>query len=259
MLEQYPIAAPQDRLHCIRSSLLAGIPHGMFCCGGGVSRPPFAGLNLSSTVGDSPVAVRRNRERVKQVLGIRHLASAIQVHGRRIALVATNTADQEYADTDALITNQSGVGLLIQQADCQAVLLHDPQRKAIAAIHNGWRGSAANILAATVRALEENFRVHPADLRAVISPSLGPCCSEFLHYAEELPETLHRYQVKENYFDFWAISRRQLADAGVRSEYIETVGVCTVCNRNFFSYRRAMRQPESTGKTGRNGSVISLP
>jgi YfiH family protein len=243
------------------TSPLITVPHAMFSRQGGISASPFTGLNLSFSVGDDPAAVSQNREKVKRQLDVQYLASAVQVHGDQVTVVEGLTSDQEYKESDALITGQKGVGLLIQQADCQAVLLHDPQRKVIAAVHNGWKGSVANIIAKTVRAMQENFSTSPEDLRAVISPSLGPCCAEFVHYAKELPLPFHRWQEKENYFDFWAISRWQLREAGVRDENIEAMGICTVCNEDFFSYRRANKTADLRGKpgvTGRNGSVIAM-
>ena len=233
-------------------------PHAMFTRQGGVSASPFSSLNLGFGVDDDPAAVQANREKVKKLLGVQYLASAAQVHGDHVAVAENMSGDQEYTDTDALISGQKGVGLLIQQADCQAVLLHDPQCEVIAAIHNGWRGSVANIIAKTVRAMEENFGTLPEDLHAVISPSLGPCCAEFIHYDKELPASFLQWQVTENHFDFWKISRDQLQEAGVLNEHIRATELCTVCNKDFFSFRRASRKQRHSGVTGRNGSVISL-
>lgn len=234
------------------------VPHAMFSRRGGASIPPFTSLNLSFGVDDDPAAVRENRNKVKKELKVQYLASAGQVHGDHVAVVKNITCDQEYKESDALVTGQRGAGLLIQQADCQAVLLHDPQREVIAAIHNGWRGSVANIIAKTVRAMQKNFGTSPENLRAVISPSLGPCCAEFVHYAKELPASFQQWRIRENHFDFWAISRWQLREAGLRNENIEVIGICTVCTEDFFSFRRAAKHPEKSGVTGRNGSVIVL-
>jgi hypothetical protein len=100
------------------------------------------------------------------------------------------------------------------------------------------------------------FGSNPATLQCAISPSLGPCCSEFINYKKELPKSLHNYQVRPQYFDFWKISREQLKESGVQDHLIDTVGQCTVCNTDFFSYRRAVKQNEPV--TGRNGSAIAL-
>jgi YfiH family protein len=248
-----------DRLCWLRADLLAGLPHGMFCRHGGVSGPPFASLNLSFHVGDNPAHVIANRQTVKQRLGLEQLVSAAQVHGSHVVLAEDVRQDTEHAAADALITRQPGVGLLIQQADCQAVLFHDPVRRAVAAAHSGWKGSALNIISATVRMMQSHCGTDPADLRVVISPSLGPCCAEFVNWRTELPAFMHRHQVRENHFDFWAVSQEQLLAAGLQRQNIERIGICTVCDPRFFSYRRAVKEQGRPGITGRCGSVIALP
>jgi YfiH family protein len=253
---QAPIAGQADLFFYTTPHITT--PHAMFTCQGGVSLSPFTGLNLSVGVGDESAAVQANREKVKKELSIQFLASAVQVHGDQVAVVKDIREDHEYHNVDALITRQSGVGLLIQQADCQAVLLHDPKQGAIAAVHSGWRGSVANIIAKTIRAMEEEFGTAPENMRAVISPSLGPCCAEFSNYEKELPASFQHWRIPENHFDFWEISHWQLQEAGVLSNHIKAVGICTMCNQNFFSYRRAMKKQEERGVTGRNGSVIAL-
>ncbi len=239
------------------TSELITVPHAMFTRQGGVSQSPYTGLNLSGGVGDEPVAVTQNREDVKKELKLQYLASAVQVHGDQVAVVEDIREDHEYQNVDAMITRQSGVGLLIQQADCQAVLLYDPKQEAVGAVHSGWRGSVANIIGKTIRAMEGNFGTAPEDLRAVISPSLGPCCAEFNNYKKELPVSFHQWRNSENYFDFWGISRWQLREVGLFNNHIEAIGICTMCSQDFFSYRRAMRKLENQGVTGRNGSVVA--
>jgi YfiH family protein len=250
-----PIHGP-DGLQFYRSPLL-DLPHGMFCRHGGVSPQPHASLNLSYGVGDHAKNVAANRQRIKECLGVRCLVSAVQVHGSRVAVIDTCGEDREIPDHDALITNQPGVGLLIQQADCQAILLHDPVRGVIGAAHSGWRGSVADIGGKTVAAMQEFYASEPGDIRAVISPSLGPCCAEFINYLSELPSWMHDLQVRPDYFDFRAASRMQLMAAGLQEQNIDCMEVCTRCSREFFSYRRAVQLGSPV--TGRNGSVIALP
>lgn len=232
------------------------VPHGMFTCACGSSSGLFASLNLSYHVGDNHERVLENRRRVQAALGLDRLCSAHQVHGDQILVVEEGHTADEMPSYDALITTLPGTGLLIQQADCQAVLLSAPEEGVIAAIHCGWRGSVLNIIGKTVQRLWEQFAVAPAKLSAVISPSLGPCCAEFVHYRTELPEWMHAHQIRPNHFDFWTISRRQLEESGVPPEHIDATGLCTRCNHQFFSYRRA--SATQVGITGRNGSVIGL-
>ena len=226
--------------------------HGIFTRHGGVSPGPWDSLNVGYQVGDRTDNVAANRERIKKKLGLAQLVGVCQVHGNRVLIVESATAAGSEAEGyDALITNVPGVGLLIQQADCQAVLLLDPVRRAVGIAHAGWRGSVANIIARTVAAMTAAFGTRPADLLAGVSPSLGPCCAEFINFRTELPESLHRYQTRPAYFDFWRLSRDQLQAAGVPTANIGIAGICTKCDRNYFSYRREKH-------TGRCGSVIAV-
>ena len=239
------------------TSDLLTVPHGMFTAAGGSSNTKFASLNLSYHVGDDDGHVQANRRLAQAALGLDRLCSAHQVHGDQILVIDEGQSADEVHGYDALITNLPGTGLLIQQADCQAVLLSAPDQGIIAAIHCGWRGSVLNIIGKTIQRLRQQFGVAPAKLLAVISPSLGPCCAEFVHFRNELPDWMHTYQVRPQHFDFWAISRRQLEECGVLPAHIDVTGLCTRCNHQFFSYRRA--SAVQGGITGRNGSIIGLP
>lgn len=226
--------------------------HGVFNRHGGVSPIPWASRNVSFGLGDDPHNVQQNRDGIKKALGCPHLVSARQVHGARVFTVKENPpGDLEVDGFDGLVTNVRGLGLMIQQADCQAVMLFDPAKRAVGIAHSGWRGSVADIISMTVSAMGRAFETKPPDLIAAVSPSLGPCCAEFVNYRDELPSSLHGYQVRPNYFDFWAISRDQLCAAGVRPENIHIAGICTCCGNDYFSYRREQ-------KTGRFATVIGL-
>jgi YfiH family protein len=231
--------------------------HAFFNRHGGEGSASFSTRNISFGVGDEAVVVRKNRELVKQSLQLDHLVSAKQVHGDVIYCYSGELSDgDEVEGVDALITDIPGAGLMIQQADCQAILLFDPARPAIAAIHCGWRGSVAGIIGKTIARMAECFGTDPAHLRAAVSPSLGPCCAEFVNYQTELPAAFHRFQVKDTYFDFWDITRWQLQECGINREAIAIAGICTVCTPDYFSYRRSCRN--GNGRTGRNCSVIAL-
>ncbi len=233
-------------------SHLLAVTSATFSRDDGASEAPYHSRNVGLHVGDDEARVLRNRALIKEELGLARLVSAKQVHGDRIFNVDwLPEADVEHPGYDALMTNIPEVGLMIQQADCQAVMLYDPEHGAVANIHSGWRGSVQNIIAKTVVAMTAVYGTRPVSLFAAISPSLGSCCGEFINYREELPLALHGYQTQPNHFDFWAISRDQLRDCGVRSEQIEIAGVCTVCDGDYFSYRRDR-------VTGRFASVIGM-
>ena len=128
---------------------------------------------------------------------------------------------------------------MVKHADCQAMILYDPLQKALAVVHSGWRGSVQNIYSQVVQAMKENYGCQPPHLLAGISPSLGPQAAEFINYRQELPESFWPFQIKPNYFDFWAISQAQLLACDSSSENIEIARMCTYANpADCFSHRR---------------------
>ncbi len=198
--------------------------------------------------GESPEAAA-NRERLRAALGLARLAWVSQVHGTHI--VAVEDGEPLLGEADGLATDQAGVGLLIKQADCQALILAAPDRGVVANLHVGWRGNAAGMPAQGVAFLQERYGVAPGELYAAVSPSLGACCAQFVNWREELPESFLAHRQGGDRFDLEAATRAQLIEAGVDPKRIETSGVCTVCDTDFFSYRRD-HGPE------RCGTVIAL-
>ena len=247
------------RLTFVNLSGVAGLMHGVFTRHGGVSEPPYDSLNTSWSNGDSPDAVRENLARIKNAVGLERLVSSRQFHGDSINFVDEKSIGGMQdrpplliaPPADALATNLTGIGLVIKIGDCQSILLADPQSRIIANIHSGWRGSIQDIAGKTVHYLADRFGLNPARTLAAVSPSLGPCCAEFVNYRSEIPEEYRRYQVRPEYFDFWAITRDQLISAGICEANIEFAAKCTVCGKaDFFSYRG------ERGPTGRMASVI---
>ncbi len=235
------------------------VRYGFFDRHNGVSKEPFSSRNIGLTVGDKPESVIKNRELIRDALGVRYLLTGRQTHGERVFVLEDSLTDNlEVDDFDALITQQRNVGLAIQHADCQAILLYDPENAAVGAVHSGWRGSVINVLEKTVSAMNRAFNTNPSSLQAVISPSLGPCCAEFVSYASELPHAFTEFMVegRDNMFDFWQISKKQLTDCGLKESAIRLPTICTSCSDDYFSYRRACRT--GTGVTGRNCSVIAI-
>jgi YfiH family protein len=240
-----------------RSPMLArlpGVAHGFFTRQGGVSAGPYASLNVSQAVGDQPGLAATNQRLVQQALGLSGLASAAQVHGGHAAVITSleQVGAADIPDVDILVTTVRGLGLLIKQADCQAVMLYDPANRVVANVHCGWRGQINNILAEAVALLRDRFGSRPQDLYAAIGPSLGPCCAEFINFRQEFPAALWGYQVRPTYFDLWRLSRDQLVAAGLKPDRLDVAELCTRCGAaDFFSYRR-------NRVTGRQGAVIAL-
>lgn len=218
---------------------------GTFLRHGGVSEDPYRSLNISFEVGDDVERVQKNLDKVCEVLKEESplkkglvVVSGRQVHEDRIVEVTTAKA-QTIDSCDGLMTTLPGVTLMIKHADCQAAIFYDPVHRALAVGHAGWRGSTLNIFGKIVAAMQERYGTNPEDLLISISPSLGPESSEFIHYKEELPEEFWDFQVKPNYFDFWAISRYQLQQAGVLPSHMELADVDTYAHEeDYYSYRR---------------------
>lgn len=229
--------------------------HGITTRQGGDSRPPFDSLNLARGVGDAPARVTVNRRRLLDAFPAADVVFVHQVHGCGVAVLdgRTQPVDSRLpGEADAIVTRRSGWLLTILVADCQPVMLFDPVGGVIANIHSGWRGSVANVIGRTVAVMTARFGCRPGDIRAGIGPSLGPCCAEFVNFRTEIPEALWSYRRSGAHFDFWALSRDQLLQAGLRPAHIETGGICTRCRSDvFFSYRAAQL-------TGRMAAVIGL-
>ncbi len=239
-------------------SSVPGLVHGFFTRAGGVSGPPYDSLNASWSNGDSAQAVSENLSRIMAALGLERLVSSRQVHGDVINVVGESTLRSFKARPpilladpgDALVTGISDTGLLIKIADCQSVFLVDPERRMCANVHSGWRGSVQNVAGKTVEYLRERFNCLPGRMLAAVGPSLGPCCAEYVNFRNEFPPDLWHFQTRPAYFDFWAMTRHQLVEAGIPNENIDILGRCTVCEKStFFSYR-------GERDTGRMAAVI---
>lgn len=243
----------QNGLPILRFASLAGLKgvgHAVTTRHGGVSQGPHASLNLGLGTGDSPEAVAQNLETVRQAFGLSSIAFAKQVHGTDILTVGPGQQGK-VGEADGLATDQPGVGLLIKQADCQAIILVEPERRVVANLHAGWRGNVADMAGRGVAFLEERFGVDPARLWAAVSPSLGPCCGQFVNHASELPPSFGPYRVWGDNFDLWQVTVDQLTAAGVPLGQIEMSAICTRCAGQFYSYRRE-------GVTGRFGTLVWL-
>jgi YfiH family protein len=205
-------------------------------------------------VGDAPDYVTVNLKVIKETLGANHLIFTNQSHGPDILVLRKGRYEglKNVPSADAIITDIPFFALMVQLADCQGVILFDPKKNVIANVHCGWRGNVQNILERVVIRMKKDFGCRESNLLAGISPSLGPCCAEFVSHREIFPDAFEQFMVRENYFDLWAVSRWQLESAGLRRDHIEIAGICTRCRSDlFYSYR-------GEGKTGRFGAVAML-
>lgn len=198
--------------------------------------------------------MRVHLEEIRTLMGADGLVFMDQVHGDRVVAVRSETVKEDTAvpSTDAMITCDSGVAIMVKQADCQGVVLLDPAKNVVANVHCGWRGNVRNILGRVVQEMAASFGCRPADMAVAISPSLGPCCAQYRTHREIFPEEFQKFRVGDDHFDLRAVSCWQLVEAGIPPENIEVADVCTSCRTDlFYSYRRE-------GETGRFATVVML-
>lgn len=250
-------------------SALDGVIHAVTTRHGGVSRGPFASLNLGLHVGDEPEAVLENRRRACEAAGVEleSLVAGAQVLGNAVAWVDSSQrgrgareAASALPDTDALVTDSPGVTLIAFSADCPLVALVDPARRAVGLAHASRRGALGRVAARTVAAMERFLGCRPEGLLAVIAPSIGPCCYEVGE--EMLAEAQAAWGDAGRFFrrvggrlrlDLWAANAAQLIEAGLRPQNVELPTICTRCRHDqFFSHRA------SGGRTGRFALLLGL-
>ncbi|MBN1427672.1 MAG: peptidoglycan editing factor PgeF [Anaerolineae bacterium] len=239
------------------------ITHGLFTRLGGVSDAPFDTLNVGSTVGDDPVCVRTNRERMILAMSCveADTRTTWQVHGTDI-LVARRSDSIHWPppQADGIITADVGLSLVMRFADCVPLLFFDPARQVVGLCHAGWRGTLLGAGPATIEKMGEIYGCRPQDIMAGIGPSIGPCCyevgREVTSQAQEALGISDRFvrSPSNGYgkcLDLWAANEHVLRLAGV--EHIEVAGICTACNTHEFYSHRAEK-----GRTGRFGVVLKL-
>lgn len=231
---------------------------------GGVSRAPFASLNLGDACGDDPAAVAENRRRALAALGAEGLAGRLvsprQVHGDVVVRVASaddaalaEAAERARAGADAVVCTVPDVPVLLCFADCVPVVL--ACEGGFAVVHSGWRGTIARIVAKAARALCEQAGVAPGSLAAFVGPHV--LAGDY----EVSPELAARFAGEfgpgvvagERNLDLSAALAVTLAEAGVPDGAVAWCDDSTAsCTGRFFSYRA------EGGKCGRHGALAVL-
>ena len=135
---------------------------------------------------------------------------------------------------DALVTARAGVPVSVRTADCYPILLVDNRNRAVAAVHAGWRGTAARIVIRTLNEMQLLYGTAAVDVYAAIGPGIGECCYEVG------VDVARQFGLEQaGWIDLAAINRRQLLDAGVAEHRVDVLGGCTKCDVHLFhSYRR---------------------
>ncbi len=271
--------------------------HGFSTRRGGVSRA-YCGeeaggdLNVGFTPEDDRENVLRNRELLAEaVTGSPRtpLVTLRQIHSNVLMVGGKGLSGAEpgkpLGKGDGLMTDEPGVLLAIQTADCIPVLVADRRRRAVAAFHAGWRGTVKRIVESGIGRMRMEFGCRPEDLVAAIGPGNLACCyqvgedvlsefeSQFSYGAELFREVYDSDPVRRKYpllfmtqrapghspmgpslhVDLVEANRRQLLDAGLGADAIQAVGACTHCHPELFFSHRGSR-----GRCGRMLSVVGV-
>jgi polyphenol oxidase len=239
-------------------------------------------LNLSFVDWDTRENVLKNRNLLQAAAAATdlNLVPLKQIHSDIIHTFSSQPP--EASKGDASVSSKPGLLLAVQTADCVPILLVDPKKRAVAAIHAGWRGTLARIAQKAVGRLQMEFGSEPGDVLAALGPSIGPCCYEVgaelvtkftVQFADgddyfdearsgEEPNPLqwlnmappgHQPPPRNVHIDLRKANRSQLAAAGLQAKNIFVSDLCTACRTDLlFSYRR--EGPQS----GRLLSVIGI-
>ncbi|MDY7583630.1 peptidoglycan editing factor PgeF [Pseudomonas sp. CCI3.1] len=226
-------------------------PAGIRACvttrAGGVSLAPFDSFNLGDHVGDDPVDVAHNRQRLTHIFDVQP-AWLSQVHG--VVVVPANP--DLIVEADASWTAIPGIACTAMTADCLPALFCDRAGTRVAAAHAGWRGLAAGVLEAAAHSLN----VEPQEILVWLGPAIGPKAFEVGAEVREvfmahMPEAAGAFVPSVNdgryMADIYELARLRLARVGISAVY--GGGFCTVTDPRFFSYRRSPR-------TGRFASLV---
>ncbi len=199
--------------------------------------------------------------RVAGAIGASRVMTLAQVHGRHVVTVREGQAwPRERPEGDVLVSDAADAAVAVRAADCVPLLMADPISGAVAAVHAGWRGTAAGAAPAAVEALQRDFGARPQDIVAAIGPSIGACCYEVGSALVDAFATAgHPRHLVDRWFvtlpvrrgergaptlrlDLWSANRDQLVLAGVVEENIHICGLCTASNLEVFPSFRAERE-----------------
>lgn len=218
----------------------------------GVSRPPYNSLNLGMNTQDQQSNVEGNRSLLARAFGVNQeaLVTPRQVHGSDILVINEPNDDFSHfltVEGDAVITNQPNVMIGVCVADCAPILICDSEKKVIAVVHAGWKGTAAGLVSKAVAGMQAEFGSDPAALQAAIGPCIQKCCYEV---DEPVRQAFQKGGIPWDacaelkspgkwQLDLGAANRELLLLAGLPADAVQLSEQCVCCHsEQYFSYRR---------------------
>ncbi len=241
------------------------VNHGFSTRLGGVSKGCCASMNISTTRGDDPAAIKENTRRIAQAIGVEaeRMVYTHQTHTVNVAVVREGDEGKRFMETDGMVTNVPGICLVTFYADCVPLYFVDPVKRVIGLSHSGWRGTVRRMGKVTVEKMQETYGSNPEDIIAAIGPSICQDCYEVSEdvacefrkeFKEEVQtELFYRKENRKYQLNLWRANEEVLLEAGIAKEHIAVTNVCTHCNPEIlFSHR-------TTGdKRGNLSAFLSL-
>ena len=223
---------------------------------GGVSRRPYASLNLAEHVGDDPNAVAANKEILFQKTGLTDLRYCRQVHGTDVidgADLPTLPPTQP-PEADALVTDQHEITLGIFTADCVPIFILDVATPAIGIAHAGWRGTLARIAVNTLTRMQTLFGTVATNCQIHLGPSIQQCCytvstALLTQFTDHFGSTVR----SGRNLSLQSANITQFVEIDIPIAAISVSPFCTACRTDLFYSHRA-----EDGQTGRMLSFIRL-
>lgn len=239
---------------------------------GGVSGGIYRSLNLSYTRGDEKEAVDENFKRIAGLLScsLEDIVCSDQTHTTNLRVVGRADGgkgiirQKDYRDVDGLLTDEPGVYLATFFADCVPLYFVDIKKRAIALAHSGWRGTVARMGERVVEKMREVYGTDPADLAAVIGPSICQECYEVsedvaeafagaFHGPGQADEILFKKGGGKYQLDLWRANEIVLTEAGITADNIQVTDLCTCHNASYLFSHRA-----SHGRRGNLGAFLGI-
>jgi polyphenol oxidase len=249
---------------CLAFEKVPCLRHGFSTRRGGAPDLKESSLNLSDAPWDSTSRVSENRHRFLSALQLADapLVALRQVHSNHVHIIDDISNQWNQLEGDAIATRVENIALAVKTADCLPILIVDPVKNVVAAVHSGWRGTLSEILLCTIREMQRAFGSDPSQLLTAIGPGMRACCYEigsdvaglfkkdYPECCSAMPASVH----PDKYLlDLGKALDVQMNRAGIRPENRYDLKTCTCCNTGeFFSHRA------EGSAAGRMMSVIGI-
>jgi hypothetical protein len=204
-----------------------------------------AGIYPLESLGPETQAFYTGREYLSSASGflsafnLQDCAARIQqVHGDAVFQISGPGDLKNIPEADALITNLKNIALIILTADCIPAFIYDPVKQAAGLVHAGWRGLKQNILPKTILRMQAAYESKAGDLKIAFGPCIRECCYEVGPEFKDYFPGFFKPAGAKGHLDLIAAAKDQARRLGVPDSNISDAGLCTSCDRRFFSYRR---------------------